>query len=177
MIRIADADLEDIPLIRSLAERIWPVAYQSILPEGQLAYMLEKIYSDAALKAQMEEQHHFLLVWEDGAPVGFADYAAIPEPGVYRLHKIYISPDLQGKGIGRILLNEVIARVSALGATILELNVNRHNKARFFYEKLGFSVHDKVDIPIGNGYFMNDYVMRKKLAPQERFNQTGGIEC
>jgi hypothetical protein len=43
------------------------------------------------------------------------------------------------------------------------LNVNRYNKARFFYEKFGFKIIDEVDISIGNNYFMNDYVMELNL--------------
>lgn len=164
MIQIEDASLSDIPLIRSLAEKIWPVTYGPILSEGQLNYMMEQIYSDAALRNQMTQQgHHFLLVTEEEAPAGFADYSALPEPGVYKLHKIYVLPGLQGKGIGRQIIDEVIARVKSSGATCLELNVNRHNPAHNFYEKIGFTIHDKVDIPIGKGFFMNDYVMRKRL--------------
>jgi ribosomal protein S18 acetylase RimI-like enzyme len=43
------------------------------------------------------------------------------------------------------------------------LNVNRYNKARFFYEKLGFVIMKEEDIDIGSGYYMIDYVMEKKL--------------
>ncbi len=50
-----------------------------------------------------------------------------------------------------------------LGGTALQLNVNRSNKARFFYEKLGFNVVREEDIDIGNNYFMNDFVMEKKV--------------
>jgi ribosomal protein S18 acetylase RimI-like enzyme len=49
------------------------------------------------------------------------------------------------------------------GATTLQLNVNRNNPAKIFYEKLGFAVLNEEDIDIGNGYFMNDYVMQKMI--------------
>ena len=32
-----------------------------------------------------------------------------------------------------------------------------------FYEKLGFETVGEEDLEIGNGYFMNDYIMEKKL--------------
>ena len=48
------------------------------------------------------------------------------------------------------------------GKETLDLNVNRHNKAKNFYEKMGFQVAYEEDIPIGK-YWMNDYVMRKIL--------------
>jgi ribosomal protein S18 acetylase RimI-like enzyme len=39
------------------------------------------------------------------------------------------------------------------------LNVNKNNEARFFYEKLGFSLVKEEVIAIGQGYVMDDYVM------------------
>ena len=40
-----------------------------------------------------------------------------------------------------------------------ELNVNRNNKALQFYEYMGMRKLRKGDFPIGNGYYMNDYIM------------------
>ncbi|MBS1504124.1 MAG: GNAT family N-acetyltransferase, partial [Bacteroidetes bacterium] len=68
----------------------------------------------------------------------------------------------QGKGYGKILINEVAQRTRDAGKHRLDLNVNRYNKARTFYEKMGFTVAYEEDIPIGP-YWMNDYVMRKEL--------------
>ena len=45
------------------------------------------------------------------------------------------------------------------------LNVNRHNESSIaFYEKIGFRKVYTEDNDIGNGYFMNDYVMEAKAA-------------
>ena len=49
------------------------------------------------------------------------------------------------------------------GKITLDLNVNRHNNAKSFYEKMGFAAVYQEDIEIGKGYEMNDYVMRKVL--------------
>jgi hypothetical protein len=46
----------------------------------------------------------------------------------------------------------------------LRLNVNRYNKAKFFYEKLGFKIIGSEDVDIGNGFYMNDFVMQKNLV-------------
>ena len=50
-------------------------------------------------------------------------------------------------------------------AAALRLNVNRHNKARHFYEKLGFGIIGEEDVDIGHGIYQMDYVMEKKLMP------------
>ena len=50
-----------------------------------------------------------------------------------------------------------------MGAKKLSLNVNRQNQAAHFYQKAGFSITATEDIDIGNGYYMNDYIMEKDL--------------
>ena len=41
----------------------------------------------------------------------------------------------------------------------MELNVNRNNKALQFYAHMGRRKLREGDFPIGNGYYMNDYIM------------------
>ena len=46
-----------------------------------------------------------------------------------------------------------------------EVTVNEQNpEAKGFYEHMGFSVARSGDFPIGNGYYMNDYIMAIKLS-------------
>jgi len=49
--------------------------------------------------------------------------------------------------------------------SVLQLNVNRQNNAVNFYLKKGFSILYEEDNDIGEGYFMNDYVMQKDVSP------------
>jgi GNAT superfamily N-acetyltransferase len=163
-ITIRNALKNDIPLIHSLAHKIWPNAYKEILSPAQLQYMMELIYSEASLHKQFDTGHHFLIAEENKTPVAFASYNML-KPGIYKLQKIYALPQEQGKGIGKLLINYIIDEIKADGATSLLLNVNRHNKAKQVYEHLGFKVISEEDIDIGEGYFMNDYIMEKKLEP------------
>jgi GNAT superfamily N-acetyltransferase len=102
-------------------------------------------------------------LYDDASPIGYASYADTDTTGIYKLHKIYVHGDYQGKGVGKLFINAIMDTVKAAGGTILELDVNRYNKARFFYEKLGFTIYKEKDVDVGNGYFMNDYEMRKVL--------------
>jgi len=156
---------EDIILIRELCYQIWPQAYASTLPKEQIDYMLNLMHSEAALHQQMKDNHYFLIVYNAGIPIGFASYSEL-EPSIYKLQKIYILPLQQGRGAGKYVIEQVINRIKSEGATTLFLNVNRHNKAKSFYEKLGFEVVQEEDIDIGNGFFMNDYVMKKVLIEE-----------
>jgi len=159
---IRKASVDDIPLIRDLTYKVWPQTYSSILTKEQIDYMLNMMYSESSLKEQMEKDHEFVLVYDDQEPVGFASFSLIATQ-VYKLHKIYVLPSQQGKGTGKYIIDELAKTMKAKGSTALQLNVNRNNKAKTFYEKLGFTVIKEEDIDIGNGYLMNDYVMEKKL--------------
>jgi GNAT superfamily N-acetyltransferase len=164
MLTIRKAGVEDIPLIRDLCFRIWPQTYASILTQEQIDYMLDMMYSEASLKKQMiEESCQFLIINDDERPVGFASYGPT-EPGIHKLHKIYILPDQQGKGTGKYLIEHILNASKTEGASALRLQVNIRNNAKSFYEKLGFAVLYQFDFPIGNGYVMDDYIMEKKLV-------------
>lgn len=160
-IRIADTT--DIPVISRLAHAVWPDAYGSILSEAQLKHMLDLMYSHESLAGQMENGHVFLIVLVNAETVAFASYSHGPVAGAYKVHKLYVHPMLHGKGFGKKLLERIAGDTRGLGATRLQLNVNRHNPAIAFYEKLGFRIIGEEDIPIGEGYFMNDYVMEKAI--------------
>jgi ribosomal protein S18 acetylase RimI-like enzyme len=160
---IVKATPGDIPLIRELTFQIWPQTYSAILEQDQIDYMLEMMYSEPSLQQQMQEGAMFLIIYADGIPAGFASYQEM-QSGIFKLHKIYVLPSQQGRGTGRFLVDFIFDDIKQRGGTALQLQVNRHNKAKIFYEKLGFRVKEEVDIAIGNGYFMNDYIMEKKIG-------------
>jgi GNAT superfamily N-acetyltransferase len=164
MYTIRQATLSDLETIREIAEKTWWATYSPILEKEQLEFMINKIYSVENISAQLEHGTQiYLLLIEDGKAVAFASYSPREEdPDIYKLHKLYCLPETQGKGYGKILINEVAQKTIEAGKHILDLNVNRYNKAKNFYEKMGFGVAYEEDIPIGP-YWMNDYVMRKEL--------------
>jgi ribosomal protein S18 acetylase RimI-like enzyme len=159
---IRNATVDDVPLIRTLAKQVWPQTYEKTLTRAQIQYMMNLLYSEGALKKQMEEGHQFIIVYNAAIPVGFASFSEV-EPTIYKLQKIYVLMNQQGRGTGKFAINQVIADILPKGATALRLNVNRLNKAKGFYEKMGFGVIKEEKIDIGSGFFMDDYVMEKSL--------------
>lgn len=160
------ATAADIDAIIALQEQIWEPTYRAILDQEQINYMFQTIYSKEALEEQMvKDRHEFVLAYNpDGQLTGFASFSRnTASPERFKLHKIYVLPSEQGRGTGRLLLEEVIRRSLAVGGKRLYLNVNRYNKARQFYERLGFAVVREEDIPIGP-YWMNDFVLEKNLV-------------
>jgi diamine N-acetyltransferase len=157
VIRYADED--DINTIGFLAHEIWPSAYGAILPPGQIEYMLRLFYAPASLKDQMARQkHQFLLAEVDDSALGFASYSHLGD-NIYKLHKLYVMPATQGKGVGKALLDFITSEIKPLGAISLRLGVNRFNRALQFYERVGFSKLKEEKTDIGNGFVMDDYIL------------------
>src|ERR1700722_19998425 len=106
------ADLDDLNTIGFLAQQIWPPTYKDILPDEQLRYMMNLFYSPVSLKRQMQEQKHVFLVMEDEEEaVGFASYSATDDTRIYKLHKIYVLPSQQGKGLGKAIVDFIIGQI------------------------------------------------------------------
>lgn len=159
---IKRASVDDIPTIIAIQEKTWEPTYREILSREQIDYMFEKIYSASALTSQMTNgKQQFLILLNSDVPQGFA---AVSEdhPDFYKLHKIYVLPSSQGTGAGKYLLLETEKFVRSVGGKTIALNVNRYNKARTFYEKMGYVVVREEDIAIGP-YWMNDFILEKKL--------------
>ena len=161
MFTIRKATLEDIDIIRSLASVVFPHTYKEILSPEQLEYMMDWMYSAESLKKQMTEDGHiYYLAYRDDEPAG---YLSIQPEGEHTFHlqKIYVLPSFQGMKLGKQLFEQAIKAIKELhpAPCQMRLNVNRHNKALTFYQKMGMTKVDEGDFPIGHGYYMNDYIM------------------
>jgi ribosomal protein S18 acetylase RimI-like enzyme len=164
MITITEATTADISTIQDIAHKTWPVAYGEIISQEQLDYMLNLMYSDNILLEQIQKQQQFFIASEGIHPLGFIaiehDYK---KKLVTRIHKIYILPEAQGKGVGKLLLDKATSLAKVNGSKVLSLNVNKFNKAVDFYKKIGFEIVANEVLEIGNGFVMDDYKMEKKL--------------
>lgn len=161
MFKIRKATLEDIEMINRLAWIVFPHTYKEILSPEQMEYMMDWMYSAENLHKQMTEDGHiYFLAFEGNEPAG---YLSIQPEGehTYHLQKIYVLPSFQGKKLGKLLFEQAIKAIKELHPEPcqMRLNVNRQNKALTFYEKMGMKKVDEGDFHIGNGYYMNDYIM------------------
>jgi len=164
MITLRKAKEQDIEIIRDIAAATWPSTYLDIIGQAQIDYMLEKMYNKGELLKQFLEGHIFLIAEDNQNQYGFAGYSIInPEEKIYKLHKLYVLPSAHGKGVGKLLINEVFNQVKNAGASALQLNVNKHNNAKDFYLKGGFAIKDSIKLDIGEGFYMDDYVMEYRF--------------
>ncbi len=152
--------------VQHIAHTTWPVTFGAILSSTQIQYMLQMMYSSEALEAQVADKGHvFIVAKAEGQYLGFVSFEHNYQGTTKtKIHKIYILPDTQGKGIGKSLLEVVTKKAVKNGNNTLTLNVNRDNGAIAFYEKMDFQKTAEEDIDIGNGFFMNDAVMEKVIG-------------
>lgn len=163
---IREVGEEAIPLLRELAWTIFPHTYRTMLSPEQIDYMMDMMYSERAIRWQLSERgdHYFILFRtfnEQEEPIGYLSVRPDGER-TYHLEKLYTLPSVRGVGVGRMLFNHArkVASEWAGGAACrLELNVNRDNPAVNFYLRMGMHEAGRGDFPIGQGYYMNDYIM------------------
>ena len=159
-IHLRKASESDIRLLGELADKSWWEHYPDVISEEQIRYMLDWIYSEPALAKQMQDGQDFWLVSVDGEPIGFVGISE-KSPQSFFIHKFYLLQKVQGMGVGRKAFEHLLNEYP--NAKEIRLNVNRQNfKSINFYFRIGFKIEKCVDIPIGEGYVMDDFVMVRK---------------
>jgi ribosomal protein S18 acetylase RimI-like enzyme len=79
------------------------------------------------------------VIERGGEPVGL--FKVTRDGNEWHLVQIQLTQELQGQGIGRALLSELMTQAHAAGAS-LTLRVLHQNPARHLYEQLGFKVFE-----------------------------------
>ena len=195
MIEIVKATGEDLQTIHDMAQVVFRHTYRDILSPEQMEYMMDMMYSLPNLQKQLEEGHHYYIAYihentavyetiveggvsaaEDAVgeyvPCGYVSVQYEGQDGdgteIFHLHKIYVMPQFQGRGVGIRLFETAVRHVRTTLQTLtdhktpkarMELNVNKYNKAVNFYKHLGMRILLEEDFPIGNGFYKTDYIM------------------
>jgi ribosomal protein S18 acetylase RimI-like enzyme len=165
MVKLRPLALQELVLVQSIAWRTWPSTFATILSSEQIEYMLNWMYDLAQLEGQLSKGHTFLVAAEENTELGFAGFELnYAEGPTAKLHKLYLLPEAQGKGLGKTLLLEVAQRARVAGQKKLQLNVNKYNRQAIdFYLRMGFvTLREEVN-DIGKGYVMDDFLMELTL--------------
>lgn len=163
---IKRAGRDELHTIHEMAEVVFRETYKTILSAEQMEYMMDWMYSLHNLEKQVALGHTYYIAWNGVEPQGYVsvrkDSVDADGTEVWHLEKIYVMPSAQGTGLGHKLLETVKQHVLDYKSTAkarIELNVNRNNPAVGFYRRQGLIILRQGDFPIGNGFYMNDYIM------------------
>lgn len=116
-------------------------------------------WSFGTLKNNQGERYLNLKLVKDNRIIGFAICQIVLDEAT--LFNIAVEPAMQGKGLGKLLLNELMIQLKEKNIQTLWLEVRESNPARWLYEKQGFN---EVDIrrnyyPMPDGRRENAVVM------------------
>ncbi len=152
-------DKGQITRVAQLAKDIWEEYYPAIISQGQIAHMINTFQSPAAIESQITEGMQYYLTVTDGEEIGYLAYT-VEQGNALFLSKIYITRDFRNKGKGREAFEFITQQARKHRCNKVWLTVNKHNKAAIdIYLKKGFTVTESVKKDIGNGFYMDDYVM------------------
>ena len=154
---------EDISVIEGLAAIVWREHYTPIIGEEQVRYMIGKFQNAEAMTRQIDEGYLYFFIRKNGESVG---YTALQfADGRCFLSKLYILQEYRGGGCGTAVLSQILEMCREQSAGRIRLTVNRHNESSIAaYKKMGFRVIEEKCADIGGGYFMDDYIMEKKVG-------------
>src|SRR5690606_11803036 len=100
--------------------------------------------ADERMEKGAESGYAFLLAESEGRIVAYACYG--PLPGTDRRYDLYwiaVSPELQGKAVGRKVLERTEAAAATAGATRLYVDTStspRYAPTRAFYRRMGYRI-------------------------------------
>lgn len=165
MLTIRPATEADCGLIRRLADEVFPATYRQIITPSQMEYMMDWMYGPDVLRREMRTGVAWFIASFEEEPCGYISVEREAED-LFHLQKIYVLPRFQGLGAGEFLFRHAVEYIRSVhpAPCRMELNVNRNNRAVRFYERMGMHKLREGDFPIGDGFYMNDYIMGMKIG-------------
>ncbi|MCV9386413.1 GNAT family N-acetyltransferase [Reichenbachiella ulvae] len=146
-------------VLRDLAYEIWNEFFPPIIGQSQVDYMLEKFSSLEAIKNQSQEGYQYYFIVLDGQNAGYLTFKISDEE--LFLSKLYLHANYRGKGIAKKAMRFLLDCATEQDVDNIRLTVNRDNvNSIAAYEKMGFEKVDEQITDIGQGYVMDDYIMR-----------------
>ncbi|AUP77579.1 GNAT family N-acetyltransferase [Flavivirga eckloniae] len=143
---LKDIHIENHSELVSLMERIYPPPYKHLWKNNDCSWYLNKCYGISNFKEELKDTNaSYYFVINDAITVGILRLVVnqiikeFPNELTTYIHRIYLSSDVQGKGIGKQLFNwvENVARQNNNKYIWLEAMDTQH-QALSFYKKMGY---------------------------------------
>ena len=154
----------DIKIVAILAHKIWNQHYVPIIGQDQVDYMVAKFQSESSISNQLKEGYLYFLIEYENKACGYLALDPNQETRKLMISKIYVDVDFRGHQLGAKLLEFTLEKAINKGFKTIWLTVNKNNiNSIRWYQKKGFEIKDKIQIDIGNGFIMDDYLLEKTV--------------
>lgn len=144
MISIRRSDLEDIPVIISIALQSYLNNYTFLWHDHGVSYMQSCFNNDRLAEEFADSNSAFFLIYEKQEAVGFLKLninkvlGSFSAKNAIELERIYLLKKASGKGIGQQAMEFVKAFALTNNKKILWLKTMQSSDALAFYKKQGF---------------------------------------
>ena len=149
----------DFKHLEPFAASIWEQHYTPIIGADQVTFMLDKYQSAQAMFDQFSVGYKYALVIFGGQKAGYFAFDGKAKKEVF-ISKLYIHKDFRRRGLGKYILDFIAKEARSLGCAAMTLSVNKDNSDSIqFYISYGFQTIKAQKVAIGEGFYMDDYVM------------------
>lgn len=143
-ITIRDATKKDVRAIARVHVETWRHAYKDVFPKDALSRMSvderEAMWRRTMGDPMPGTDRSALVAVEDGVVVGFATAGREQQEDAFlrgEVYTLYVLPEHQRKGAGRLLLHESLRRLRRAQLLPALVWVLSNNPATRFYERMG----------------------------------------
>jgi ribosomal protein S18 acetylase RimI-like enzyme len=141
LLRVAGRD--DVDQLTAVFLDCWRISYAQVMPASLVAGMTSQQAWSMWADALKRPGQTIVAATEDEPPhtvLGFVGFQLLAGAAGY-VSSLYVSPNLQGGGVGRLLLSEAEKELRDSGARTARLWVFEDNAAsRAFYVKRGWTL-------------------------------------
>lgn len=152
---------EDIERVSVFADGVYHEYFvgSGLLQKDQCDYMVDLFLSPKAIAQSIDEGYEFYTLGPIDDPEGFVSFKCSDDDMF--LSKLYASASSRGTGAGKFMMKFLSNLCVERGLGSIWLTCNRSNKPSLdFYDHMGFRIEGSEDNQIGNGYVMDDYILR-----------------
>ena len=161
---IRPATAEDLPAVSALLGRTWHATYDGIYGAERVTDITGRWHAVATLAKGLGDPSRCFLVAEvNGRIAGTASVSRCCG-GTVKLDRLYVDPDLQGRGIGSRLLDASLCAFSDASRMTIEVEPANH-RAIAFYERYTFRTVGSGTDCCSAGDGIAHLVMARRLGP------------
>lgn len=129
----------DAEAVSALLLEVWHDTYDRLFGAEKVADISRQWHSAEVLGQQIAAPDHLFLVAAQSTGLCGHAYAFVGEDGEFQLSRIYVRPEAQGKGLGKALLDKVVAGFPNTSKITLEVHEKQFSAHRFYLAN-GFAI-------------------------------------
>ncbi len=159
--RIRKAEISDAPIMAEIAFRAWEGGIMPIVPDGMDTREAER---ERLSRSAGEGWPHAIVADINGIVAGWCSRM----PGRAYIPFLFVMPDMQGHGLGAMLLDRMESMLELEGAERVHLETPAdHVRAVRFYERQGYRILALRPSGGGRRDPFTSVHLEKRLAPYE----------